>query len=80
MCFLSDMDDNHRQIENDQRLRHLWQRLVLLIELSLELESLRSGLLSIERVLQLISGNENETFLCVLVLIFEEALHGITYL
>ena len=74
------MDDNHRQIENDQRLRHLWQRLVLLIELSLELESLRSGLLSIERVLQLISGNENETFLCVLVLIFEEALHGITYL
>jgi len=37
-------------------------------------------LLLVERVLQVIPGNENETFLCVLVLIFEEALHGITYL
>ena len=74
------MDDNHRQIEND-RLLQLWQRILHLTQLAVEMERFQSELfLLIERVLHVIPGNENETFLCVLVLIFEEALHGITYL
>jgi len=70
-----------RAAAHDQSQELRQQLLQLLEEKQLQLETFQQEILLIERTMLLLSpSNENQTFLCVLVLIFVEALDGITHL
>jgi len=64
--------------EKSQELR---QQVLLLEEKRQLMKKVQQAILLLERAMLLLpTGNENQTFLCVLVLIFVEALDGITHL